>query len=68
MIFNTSIDIPHNLLKSRISELVHNAFGKKDGGTGYTHIKVTRLKGYFTHDINGGGENMYTVLQMTFAK
>ena len=26
----------------------------------YTHIKVTRAKGYFTHDINGGGDNMYT--------
>ena len=24
------------------------------------YIKVTRAKGYFTHDINGGGDNMYT--------
>ena len=24
------------------------------------HIKVTRAKGYFTHDINGGRDNMYT--------
>ena len=32
----------------------------KDGSVRYTHIKVTRSKGYFTHDINGGGDNMYT--------
>ena len=50
----------HDLLKSRISNLVHNAFRKKDGSVRYTHIKVTRAKGYFTHDINGGGDNMYT--------
>ena len=53
--------IPHDLLKSRISNLVHNAFRKKDGNVRYTHIKVTRAKGYFTHDINGSGDNMYTV-------
>ena len=52
--------IPHDLLKSRISNLVHNAFRKKDGSVRYTHIKVTRAQGYFTHDINGGGDNMYT--------
>ena len=52
--------IPHDLLKSRISNLVHNAFRKKDGSVRYTHIKGTRAKGYFTHDINGGGDNMYT--------
>ena len=52
--------IPHDLLKSRISNLVHNAFGKKDGSVRYTHIKVTRAKGYFTHDINDGGHIMYT--------
>ena len=50
----------HDLLKSRISNLVHNAFRKKDGSVRYTHIKVTRAKGYFTHDINGGEDNMYT--------
>ena len=51
--------IPHNLLKSRISNLVHNAFRKKDESvTRYTHIKVTRSKGYFTHDIGGGGDSM----------
>ena len=41
--------IPHDLLKSKISNLVHNAY-----------VKVTRAKGYFTHDMNGGGDNMYT--------
>ena len=39
--------------------LVHKAFRKKDGKVRYTHIKVTRAKGYFTHDINGGRGNMY---------
>ena len=48
--------IPHDLLKSRIS----NAFRKKDGSVRYTHIKVTREKGYFTHDINGSRDSMYT--------
>ena len=52
--------IPHDLLKSRISNLAHNAFRKKDGSVRYTHIKVTRAQGYFTHDINGSGDNMYT--------
>ena len=53
--------IPHDLLKSRISNLVHSAFRKKDGSVRYTHIKVTRAKGYFTHDIiNGGRDNVYT--------
>ena len=52
--------IPHDLLKSRISNLVHNAFRKKDGSVSYTHIKVTRAKWNFTHDINGGGDGMYT--------
>ena len=52
--------IPHNLLKSRIINLVQNAFRKKDGSVKYTHIKVTRSKGYYTHDINDGGDNNYT--------
>ena len=37
----------------------HNAFKKKDESVIYTCIKVTRAKGYFTHDINGSGDNMY---------
>ena len=61
------ISIPHNLLTSRISNLVHNAFRKKDGSITYTRIKVTRLKGCLTHDINGGGDNMY-IMQIIFAK
>ena len=52
--------IPHDLLKSRISNLVHNAFRKKDGSVRYPHIKGTRAKGYFTHDINGSGNGMHT--------
>ena len=52
--------IPHDLLKSRTGNLVHNAFRIKDGCVRYTHIKVTRAKGYFTHDINGSGDGMYT--------
>ena len=52
--------ISHDLLKSRISNLVHNAFRKKDGSVRYTHIKITRAQGYFTHDINGVGDIMYT--------
>ena len=56
--------IPHSLLKSRISNLVHNAFRKKDGSVRYTHIIVRRTKGYFIHDTNGGGDNMYTADNM----
>ena len=56
--FYTSI--PHIVLKSGISHLVHNAFRKKDGNVRYTHIKVTRSKGYLAHDISGSGDNMYT--------
>ena len=37
--------VPHDLLKSRISNLVHNAFRNKDGSVRYTHIKVGRAKG-----------------------
>ena len=25
----------------------------------YTHVKATRSKGYFTHDVNDGRDNMY---------
>ena len=57
---NPHNDLSHDLLKSRISNLVHNAFRKKDGSVRYTHIKLTRAKGYFTRDINGGGDNMFT--------
>ena len=53
------ISIPHDLLKSRVSNLVHNAFRKRDRSIRYTHIKVTRSEGYLTHDINSAGDNMY---------
>ena len=46
-----------DLLKSKISNLLHNAFRKRDGSVRYTLIKVTRSKRYFTHDINSGGDN-----------
>ena len=39
---------------------MYNTFRKKDGSVRYTHIKLTRAKRYFTHDINGGGDNMFT--------
>ena len=52
--------IPHDLLNSRISNLVYNAFRKKDGSVRYNHIKVTRAKEYFTYDINSSGDSMYT--------
>ena len=52
--------ISHDLLKSKISNLVHNAVRKKDGSVRYTHIKVTRAKGYFIHHINGGKDSMHT--------
>ena len=54
------ISIPHDLSKSRISNLVHNTFRKKDRSVRYTHIKVIREKVSFTHDITGGGDSMYT--------
>ena len=38
--------IPHNLLNSRITALVHNSFKRRDGSNGYTHIKITSGKGY----------------------
>ena len=50
---------PANLLKSRISNLVHKAFRKKDGSVRYTCIKVMRSERYFTHDINCSRDNMY---------
>ena len=51
--------LPHNLSKSRIADLVQNAFRKKDGSVRYTQIKATRSKVYFNHDLNGGRDNMY---------
>ena len=51
--------IPHDLLKSRMNNIINNAFKHKNGATRYTHIKVGRNKSYFTSDpING--DNKYT--------
>ena len=52
--------IPHDLLKSGINNLVHSTFRKKDRSVRYIHIKVTIAKGYFTHNINSGGDNKIT--------
>ena len=56
--------IPHNLLKSRITALVHNSFKMRDGSNRYTHIKITSGKGYFIDTINPGGDNLYTADQI----
>ena len=51
--------IPHDLLKSRMNNIINNAFKHKNGATRYTHIKVGRNKSYFTSDpLNG--DNKYT--------
>ena len=52
--------IPHNLLKSRITALIHNSFKRRNGSNRYTHIKITSGKGYFRDTINPGGDNLYT--------
>ena len=56
--------IPRNLLKSRITTLVHNSFKRRDGSNRYTHIKITSGKGYFIDTINPGAENLYTADQI----
>ena len=55
--------IPHNLLKSRITALMHNSFKRRNGSNRYTHIKITR-KGYFIETINRVGDNLYTADQI----
>ena len=51
--------IPHDLLKSRMNNIINNAFKHKNGATQYTHIKVGRNGSYFTNDpLNG--DNKYT--------
>ena len=51
--------IPHDLLKSRMNNIINNAFKHKKGATRYTHIKVGRNKSHFTSDpLNG--DNKYT--------
>ena len=51
--------IPHDLLKSRMNNIINNAFKYRNGATRYTHIKVGRNKSYFTSDpLNS--DNKYT--------
>ena len=51
--------IPHDLLKSRMNNIINNAFKHKNGATRYTHIKVGRNKSHVTSDpLNG--DNKYT--------
>ena len=40
----------HDLLKSRMNNIINNAFNHKNGATRYTHIKVGRNKSYFIKD------------------
>ena len=56
--------IPHNLLKSRITALIHNSFKRRNESNRYTHIKITSGKGYFIDTINPGGDNLYTADQI----
>ena len=49
----------YSSLKSRMNNIVNNAFKHKSGATRYTHIKVGRNKSYFINDpLNG--DNKYT--------
>ena len=52
--------IPHDLLKSRMNNIINNAFIHKNG---YTHIKVGRNKSYFTNDPLIG-DNKYTASEI----
>ena len=52
--------IPYDLVKSRMNNIISNAFKHKNGARRYTHIKVGRNKSYFTNDLLNG-ENKYTV-------
>ena len=56
--------VPHNLLKSRITALIHNSFKRRNGSNRYTHIKIMSGKGYFIDTINPGGDNLYTADQI----
>ena len=52
--------IPHDLLKSRMNNIINNALKHKNEATRYIHIKIGRNKSYFTSDALNGG-NKYTV-------
>ena len=51
--------ISHDLLKSRMNNIINNAFKHKNGAIRYNHIKVGRNKSYFTSDPSNG-DNKYT--------
>ena len=56
---NLYTSISHDLLKSRMNNIINNAFKHKNGTTRYTHLKVGRNKSYFIDDpLNG--DNKYT--------
>ena len=57
--------IPHDLLKSRMNNVINDAFKHKNGATRYTHIKVGRNKSHFTSDPLNGDKN---TLPMTSVK
>ena len=49
--------IPHDLLKSRMNNIINNVFKHKNRATRYTRIKVGRNKSYFTNDpLNGNNK------------
>ena len=51
--------IPHDLVKSRMNNIINNTFKHQNGATRYTHIKVGRNKRYSTNaPLNG--DNKYT--------
>ena len=56
--------IPHNLLKSRITALIHSSFKRRNGNNRHTHIKIMSGKGHFIDTINRGGDNLYTADQI----
>ena len=64
MILTLYTSIPHNLLKSQITALIHNSFKRRNGNNRHTHIKITGSKGYFIDTINPGGNNLYTADQI----
>ena len=62
--FTLYTSIPHNLLKSRITALIHNSFKRRNGSNRCTRIEITNGKGYFTDTISPGGDNLYTADQI----
>ena len=51
--------IPHDLLKSRMNNIINNAFKHKNGATRYTHIKVGINVSYFTSDPLNGDKKIH---------